>query len=77
MGGGNYAPYQLIEPTDLEILQALVLMQLSPGRMVPASPGSFERFFKDIAKTTYAFSRMQPPRYPDELWAEVGDGLTG
>ena len=38
--------------------------------MVPASPGSFERFFKDIAKTTYAFSRMQPPRYPDNAERE-------
>lgn len=67
---GNYDPYELIEPAELEILQALALMQLSPRKMVPASPGSLQRFFPEITKSTYAFSQMQPPRYPDNAECE-------
>ena len=62
---GRYEPYELIEPAELEILQSLALAQLPPRKMVPASPGSMQRFLPEIPKCTYAFSRMQPPRYPD------------
>ena len=62
---GNYEPYEMIEPAELEVLQALALMQLSPRRSIPASPRSMQRFFPEIPKCTYAFSQMRLPRYPD------------
>lgn len=62
----QYQPYELIEPADIEILQALALMQVSPSKAVPASPGSMHRFLPEIPKCTFAFTRMQPPRYPDD-----------
>jgi hypothetical protein len=62
---GDYEPFMLIEPAELEIVQALVIMQVSPRKGIPASPGSMHRFLPEIPKCTYAFSRMQPLRYPE------------
>ena len=61
----KYQPYQLIEPADLEILQALALMQTSSPKAVPASPGSMHRFLSEVPKCTFAFARMQPVRHQD------------
>lgn len=61
----KYEPFELIEPAELEVIQSLFLMQTSPRRSVPASPGSIHRFLPEIPKCTYAFSRMQPIRYAD------------
>src|ERR1700730_4453827 len=55
----------MIEPAELEVVQALALMQLSSRKRIPVSPGSMHRFLPEIPKCTYAFSRMQPLRYPD------------
>ena len=61
---GSYEPFMLIEPAELEFVQALALMQVSACK-VPASPGSLSRLLPEIPKCTYAFLRMQPGRYPD------------
>jgi hypothetical protein len=63
---GDYEPFMLIESAELEVVQALALMQLSPRRSIPASPGSMYRFLSEIPKCTYAFLRMQPLRYPED-----------
>jgi hypothetical protein len=55
----------LIEPAELEIVQALALMKVSPCKSVPAGPRGMHRFLPKIPLCTYAFSRMQPLRYPD------------
>ncbi len=62
---GDYEPFMLIEPAELEIVQALALMQLSPRKSIPASPRSIGRLLPEIPKCAYAFSRMQPLRYPN------------
>jgi hypothetical protein len=61
----GYEPYELIEPAELEVIQALALMQVSPRKGIPASPRSVYRLLTEIPKCTYAFSRMQPLRFPD------------
>ena len=63
---GEYEPWMLIEPAELEVVQALALMQLSPRKQIPASPASMQRLLPEIPKCSYAFSRMQPLRYPDD-----------
>jgi hypothetical protein len=62
---GYYELFLLIEPAELELIQALALMQLSPRKSIPAAPGSLHRFLSEIPKWTYAFSRMQPRRHPE------------
>ena len=52
---GNYEPFMLTEPAELEVLQALALMQTSPRKGVPPSPRSMGRFLPEIPKCTYAF----------------------
>lgn len=61
----KYEPFELIEPAELEVVQALSLMQVSSRKSIPASPGSMHRFLPEIPKCTYAFSRMQPLRHAD------------
>jgi hypothetical protein len=61
----EYESFMLIESAELEIAQALALMQISPRRSIPASPRSMYRLLCEIPKCTHAFSRMQPVRYPD------------
>lgn len=60
----SYQPYELVEPAELEVLQALSLMQILPRKSIPASPGSMHRFLPEMPKCTYAFIRMQQVRYP-------------
>lgn len=55
----------LTEQAEVEVLQALVLWQSSSTKMVPASPTNLERFFSLLTKAPFAFSRMQPERYPN------------
>jgi hypothetical protein len=43
----------------------VALMQLSPRKSIPVSPGNMYRFLPEISKWTYGFLRMQPRRYPD------------
>jgi hypothetical protein len=62
----DYQPFMLIEPAEVEILQALALMQISARKGIPASPGSMHRFLPEIPKCAYAFSQMLPLRYPDD-----------
>ncbi len=40
-------------------------MQVSSRKRIPASPRSIHRFLSELPKCTFAFSRMQPSRYPD------------
>jgi hypothetical protein len=60
---GEYELFMLTEPAELELIQALALMQLSPRKSVPASPRNVQRFLAEISKWTYAFARMQPRRF--------------
>ena len=62
---GHYEPFMMIEPAELEIVQALALMRASPQKSIPAAPGSMHQFLPEIPLCTCAFSRMQPLRYPD------------
>jgi hypothetical protein len=62
---GDYEPFMLIEPAELEVVQALSLMQVSPRKAIPASPARMHHFLPEIPKCAYAFTRMQPLRYPD------------
>jgi hypothetical protein len=61
----EYEPFMLVESAELEIVQAVALMQVTRRKNVPASPGSMHRFLPEIPKCSYAFSRMQPLRHPD------------
>jgi hypothetical protein len=54
----------LTEHAEVEILQALALMQTSNPKMVPASPGNLQRILPELTKSVLAFSRMQKERYP-------------
>jgi hypothetical protein len=56
----------LTEAVEVEILQALALMQTSNPKRVPASPGNLEQFFPELTKSVFAFSRMQKERYPSD-----------
>ena len=61
----KYDLSMLIGPAELKVLQALALMQVSSRKRIPASPGSIRRFLPEVLKCLFAFSRMQPSRYPD------------
>jgi hypothetical protein len=61
----DYEPFMLMEAAELEVVQALVLAQVSPRKNIPFSPVSMHRFLPEIPKCSFAFSQMQPVRYPD------------
>jgi hypothetical protein len=56
----------LTEQAEVEILQALVLRQLSAAKLVPAAPSNLERFFSSLTKAPMAFVRMQAEQHPDD-----------
>ena len=63
---GDYQPFMLTEPAELEVVQALALMQTSPRKGIPPSPRSMGRFLPEIPKCTHAFLEMQPFRNSDD-----------
>ena len=67
---GNYEPFMLMEPAELEVVQALALMQVSPRKSIPASPRNMARLLAEIPKCAYAFLRMQPLRHPNNTERE-------
>jgi hypothetical protein len=59
-------PWEIMEPSELEVLQALALKQTSPRKKIPASPGNMQKFLSEFPKCSHSFSLMQPRRYPDD-----------
>lgn len=59
-------PWELIEPSELEVLQALALMQTCARKRVPSSPRHILNFLSEFPKCGYSFYGMQPRRYPDD-----------
>src|SRR5258708_34853665 len=55
-----------IEQADVEVLQALALMQGSPIKRVPTSPRNFERIWPELSKHVFAFAKMQPSRHQSD-----------
>ena len=57
------APSELAE---IEVLQALALMQTVPRKRIPAAPSNMERFFNELPKLPFAFAEMHQTRHPPE-----------
>lgn len=55
-----------IEQADVEVLQAIALMQSSPIKHVPTSPRNFERIWPEVSKHVFAFAKMQPPLHQSD-----------
>jgi hypothetical protein len=61
--------YEVIESAEIEVLQALTLMQAP--KAIPTSPGNFVRLWSKLAVNIAAFSGMQPARFPDDQARET------
>ena len=61
-------PSNEIQQADIEVLQALILMQTGPLRRAPTSPGNFVRLWSNLSLNDFAFGNKQqiPQSVPKE-----------
>lgn len=55
-----------LEQADIEVLQALVLMETLNSTKIPTSPANFERFWPVLQRNVFAFPLMQPQKHIDQ-----------